>query len=147
MKQCPNCGTYCDDTVAYCNACGAPVNADAPYQGAYDPYDHTAEYDANDVSQNKVLAMIPYLMGWVGIIIALLAVNNSPYVAYHVKQALKIQVVTILSVVLLIVPILGWIAYAVCSVILLVLILMGFFQVCGGKAKELPILKNLGFLK
>jgi len=86
-------------------------------------------------------------MGWIGIIISLLAVNNSAYVAYHVKQALKLQVVSILSIVLCIVPILGWLAYAVCAVIVFVLTIMGFFQVCSGKAKELPILKKLAFLK
>ncbi|MBE6636344.1 MAG: zinc ribbon domain-containing protein [Ruminococcaceae bacterium] len=147
MKNCPNCGNLCDDAVAFCNACGAPLNGNVPYQGAFDPSDHTAEFDANDISQNKVLAMIPYLMGWIGIIISLLAVNNSAYVAYHVKQALKLQVVSILSIVLCIVPILGWLAYAVCAVIVFVLTIMGFFQVCSGKAKELPILKKLAFLK
>jgi len=146
MKNCPHCGNQCEDTVAFCNQCGAPLNAGNAYQ-AFDPADHTAEFDKADISQNKVLAMLPYLMSWIGIIIALLAVNNSRYVAYHVKQALKLQVCSIISIVLCIIPILGWIAYGVCAIIIFVLTIIGFFQVCGGKAKELPIIKGLGFLK
>ncbi len=152
MKICPNCGNQCDDAVAFCNKCGTPLNGGAPYQARpmYDPADHTAEFDPADISQNKVLAMIPYLMGWVGIIVALLAVNNSQYVAFHVKQALKIQVVSILLGI--VTAILVWtfivpIAAAVCYVILFVLQIIAFFQICGGKAKELPIIKGLGFLK
>ena len=149
MKTCPHCGNQCEDAVAFCNQCGAPLNGGAPYQ-AFDPADHTAEFDRGDISQNKVLAMIPYLMGWIGIIVALLAVDNSKYVAFHVKQALKIQVVTILLGI--VTAILCWtiivpIAAAICYVILFVLQVIAFFQVCGGKAKELPIIKGLGFLK
>jgi len=145
MKNCPHCGNPCDDAVAFCNQCGAPFNAGA-YQN-FDPADHTAEFEKADISQNKVLAMIPYLMSWVGIIIALLAVDNSKYVAFHVKQALKLQVVAIISVVFCIIPLLGWIAYGITAIIIFVLTIIGFFQVCGGKAKELPIIKGLGFLK
>ncbi len=148
MKNCPNCGNVCEDTVAFCNKCGSPLNGGAPYQAApaYDPADHTAEFEKSDISQNKVLAMIPYLMGWIGIVIALLAVNNSKYVAYHVKQALKLQVVSTISVVLNIVPLLGTLAFVACAVFIVVLNIIGFFQVCNGKAKELPLIKKLGFL-
>ncbi|MBE6622309.1 MAG: zinc ribbon domain-containing protein [Ruminococcaceae bacterium] len=148
MKNCPNCGNLCDDAVAFCNQCGTPLNGGA-YR-AYDPADHTAEFEAEDISQNKVLAMLPYLMGWIGIIIALLAVDNSKYVAFHVKQALKIQVVTILLGIvtaLLVWTIIVPIAAGVCYIILFVLQIMAFFQICCGKAKELPIIRGLGFLK
>ena len=145
MKTCPHCGNQCDDAVAFCNQCGAPFNTGA-YQN-FDPADHTAEFEKADISQNKVLAMLPYLMSWVGIIIALLAVDNSKYVAFHVKQALKLQVVAIISIVFNIIPLLGQITYGVCAIIIFVLTIIGFFQVCGGKAKELPIIKGLGFLK
>lgn len=112
--------------------------------------DHTAEYSVKDISDNKVMAMVPYLLGTFGIIIALLAVKESPYTYFHVRQALKITVVntlvTIITIVLcwtVIVPI----AAGICAVILLVLRIMGFFQVCSGKAKEVAIISDLGFLK
>ena len=34
-----------------------------PQQPVYDPADHTAEFDPEDVSQNKVIAMAAYILG------------------------------------------------------------------------------------
>lgn len=94
--------------------------------------------------------MLPYLMGTIGIIIALLACRESAYTYFHVRQALKITVctilVTIITVVLfftMIVPIAG----GICAVILFVVKIICFFQVCFGKAKEAPIVSSFGFLK
>ncbi|WP_417403721.1 zinc-ribbon domain-containing protein [Hominenteromicrobium sp.] len=64
-----------------------------PQQPVYDPADHTAEFDPEDVSQNKVIAMAAYILGTVGIIIALLAAPQSKYAAFHSRQALKLDIV------------------------------------------------------
>lgn len=121
-----------------------------PQQPYVDPKDHTGEFDPKDISDNKVMAMLPYLMGTIGIIIALLASRESAFTYFHVRQALKISVVTIL--VGLITAVLCWtvivpIAGAVCAVILLVVRIISFFQVCFGKAKEVAIVSSFGFLK
>lgn len=122
-----------------------------PYTQPYiDPKDHTAEYDAKDISDNKVMAMIPYLMSTVGIIIALLATKESPYTYFHVRQALKITVVNmLLGVVSLVLcwTIIAPIAAGICMVVLFVVRIICFFQVCSGKAKEAAIVSSLGFLK
>jgi uncharacterized membrane protein len=114
------------------------------------PTDHTAEYDPKDISQNKVLAMTAYLLGAIGVIIALLGSHDSPYVAFHVRQALKLAVVEVLVIIIsvvlcwsIIVPIAG----TICLVILVVLRIIAFFQVCSGKAKEPAIISSLGFMK
>ena len=91
---CTNCGTKMEDKEANMNHAqqgqnnyGGPqmaggyanpnANAYQPYTAApVNPYDHTAEFDPKDISDNKVLAMLVYLMGAVGIIIALLASNT-----------------------------------------------------------------------
>ena len=121
-----------------------------PQQPAYDPADHTAEFDPEDVSQNKVIAMAAYILGTVGIIIALLAAPQSKYAAFHSRQALKLDIVStlllIVSAVLaftFIVPIAG----AVCIAILFVVRIICFFQVCSGKAKDAAIIGKLPFLK
>lgn len=168
MKICPNCHNQLDDAAVFCSNCGAQFTANPqpnPYQQApnygaqppygyapapaYDPYDHTSEYDAKDISENKVISMLVYLMGAVGIVIALLASNTSPYAGFHVRQALKFTVVEILvsliSVVLaftFIVPIAGVIFLAVLNIVKFIC----FFQICGGKAKEPAIIRNLKFL-
>ncbi len=180
MKTCPNCQQAMDDHLAFCMNCGTqlpagqpapapqpvqtpPVAPVPPQNGPYmnnippvqpmqipDPYDHTAEFSAKDISDNKVISMLVYLMGAIGIVIALLAANNSPYAAFHVRQALKFTVVSILlgiaATVLcwtFIVPIVA----ALAALALFVVKIICFFQICKGKAVEPYIIRNLTFLK
>lgn len=161
MKICPNCNNTVDDNATFCTNCGTQFiaspqqpNYQVPpqpnYAPAYDPYDHTAEFDPKDVSENKVISMLVYLMGAIGIVIALLASNTSPYAAFHVRQALKFTVVEILA--LICTALLFWtvivpIAYAALMMTLTVIKFICFFQICSGKAKEPAIIRSLGFLR
>lgn len=162
MKTCPNCHAQLDDNAIFCTACGTQFGANqqgavppqqnavppqAAYVPPYNPYDHTAEFDPKDISDNKVFAMLCYLMGFVGIIVALLATNSSKYAMFHVRQALKIEVASILSVFVLIIPFLGWFAFPILQAILLVIKVISFFQICSGKAKEPAIIRSFGFLR
>ena len=147
MKYCPKCGAPCNDADAVCAACGLPLAVAAPLS---DPYDHTAEFDAADISENKVFAMLPYLLSIMGVLIALIASKESPFTRFHVRQALKLTVVSTLlglaSVVLcwtVLVPV----AAAVCMVILFVLRIICFVQICSGRAVEPAIICKLSFLK
>lgn len=123
------------------------------YQANYtyqNPYDHTAEFDAKDVSENKVYCMLAYLASVIGIIIALLAGKDSKYVSFHIRQAIKLSVVQILLAICAV--IFMWtfiipIAACVCMVIVFVLQIIAFFQICAGKAVEPAIIRSLGFLK
>ena len=77
MKTCPNCNVQLDDAATFCANCGARISESAQAQPQYtqntavppqgDPYDHTAEFDPQDISDNKVFAMLGYLLGTVGI--------------------------------------------------------------------------------
>lgn len=80
-------------------------------------------------------------------IVALLATHSSKYTMFHVRQALKITVVSILSVFVLIIPFLGWIAFPILQGILWVIKIISFFQICSGKAKEPAIIRSFGFLR
>lgn len=146
MKTCPNCNKQHDDEVKFCPDCGSAFDA-VPVTPSYD---HTAEFDPQDVSDNKVIAMLTYLMGVVGIIIALLAANSSKYAGFHVRQALKFTVLNtllgIIAVVLswtIIIPILAGVAV----VVLFVVKIIAFVQICGGKAIEPAIVRSFTFLK
>lgn len=141
MKQCPKCNAQIDDNVTFCPYCGFNV---APMA---DPFDHTAEFEAKDVSDNKVYAMLTYLTGVVGIIIALLAAKDSKYLAFHVRQVVKIQVSMLLCVVGMIIPFLGWIAGVGGICVLSVIEIICFFRVCSGKSVEPPIVRSFGFMK
>lgn len=151
MAFCKNCGAQIPDDAAFCGNCGASTNGAQSYAPTYvDPSDHTSEFDPTDISENKVVAMAAYMMGVVGIILALLAAPNSKYAAFHSRQALKFEIVN--SLLLIIAAVLCWtvivpIAVGVCFVILLVVRIICFFRVCSGKAKDAPIIGSLGFLK
>jgi uncharacterized membrane protein len=167
MKECPNCHAQLPDDAQFCGACGANQNQyqdQNQYQNPYgyappasvqavpfvDPYDHTAEFDPKDISDNKVISMLVYLMGVAGVIIALLAAGNSPYAAFHVRQSLKFSVVEILGgiiTVLLCWTVLVPIAYGILLIVLLVVKIICFFQICSGKAKEPAIICKLSFLR
>ena len=152
MKFCSNCGTQLPDEAKVCTNCGTPLATPyaQPVQPMVNEFDHTAEFDPKDISDNKVIAMLPYLLGAIGLIIAILLARTSKYVAFHVRTALKYMVVNVLlgivTVVLcwtIIVPIAG----AICMCIVSVLQIISFFQVCMGKAKDPAIIRSLGFLK
>lgn len=157
MAYCKNCGARIPDDAGFCGECGAPVSGGAGMPRYVDIYDHTADFDSEDISSNKVVAMAAYILGMVGIVIALLAAPGSKYAAFHSRQALKLSITnTLLTFVMvllswtLVVPPLGIICIAipsVCSAILWVVRIICFFQVCSGKAKEAPIIRSLGFLK
>ena len=170
MKTCAHCNTPAEDTAVFCSNCGTPFaneNQSAVYTTAtqqtyyqpptpptyapvYDPYDHTAEFDAKDISDNKVFAMLVYLMGVVGILIALLASKDSPYTLFHIRQALKFTVVEILATLcmaLLLWTIIVPIVYAVLIAALCIIKIICFVDICSGKAKEPTIIRNLDFLK
>lgn len=147
MKFCPKCGTQCDDAANVCQSCGTPFGAPVVNTVYADPKDHTAEFDPKDISDNKVVAMLPYLLGVIGLIVAILLANTSKYVQFHVRTVLKFTVIEALLVFVNIIPILGQIAYVVGVVICVVLRIIAFFQICGGKAKDPAIISSLGFLK
>lgn len=163
MKICPNCGYQLDDSAVFCANCGMqfaqPQPQPQPFGGQNppqynpapaDPYDHTAEFDPKDISDNKVFAMICYLLGVFGIIIALLASKSSEYTMFHVRQALKINVTTLLMgicTILLCWTLIVPFAAAIMSIVFFVIQIICFFQVASGKAKEPAIIRSLKFLK
>ena len=159
MKTCPNCGNQIRDDAAFCPHCGMQFQQAAPGQQPYAaqpgvvyvaPYDHTQEFDPKDISENKVYCMVIYLMGVMGVIVGLLAAQKSPYVSFHVRQALKFTVVDVLLALCML--ILCWtlivpFAVAIMMLVLWVVRIICFVQICQGKAIEPVIIRSLGFLK
>lgn len=181
MKMCPNCRNQISDEAVYCPICGSAVSAayqyqqsapqpKPPYNTAYtqspvpaapapyvDPFDHSADFDTADISENKVHAMLCYLLGPLGILMAQLAAGKSKYAAFHIRQAMLLTVSEILgSLALAVCAFLLWelrlrvfMLFVVAAALtgLAALHLVCFFQVCKGKAKEVYIVRNLKFLK
>ena len=172
MIKCPNCKNEVTKEAVFCPVCGNALNtipgydpdfhperkADpvpsypvyTPIQSIPDPFDHTGEFEQEDILENKLVAMLVYLLDFVGIIIALLMGTHSSYIHFHIRQSMKYTVLEILvvlaSLVLcwtFIVPIAGAVALVALSVIKF----LSFIQVCKGEAKEPAIIRSIGFLK
>lgn len=126
-----------------------PVSQPAPAP-RYNYYDHTSEFDSKDVSENKLFAALMYITSIVGIVIALLADKESPYLKFHIRQVLKLNItITILGFLTavlawtVIVPIAGAIALAV----LFIINIICFVNVLKNKSIEPAIVRDLKFLK
>lgn len=161
---CTNCGA----SLAAPEAAPAPAPAPAPqgaYQQApygqpagyqqpygqpaysYDPADHTSEFDAAEVADNKILAVSCYLFGFIGIIVAALFAKDSKYMKFHVKQSIRLSVAEILAFIPSIIPILGWIVTGVIFLILFVVEIIAIVWAFQGKSKDLPVIKGVKFLQ
>ena len=146
MKFCPKCGAQLDDAAIFCPACGTNFQSGAQSN----QYDHTAEFDAKDVSDNKPYAMLVYLMGIIGIFIALLAARDSKYLQFHIRQVIKFQVTQVLVGIVMavlfftiIIPIAG----AIFLGVLFVIQIICFFRICSGKSVEPEIIRSFKFMK
>ncbi len=135
MKYCPHCGAEIADDVRFCPTCGKET---VVVVKEADP-----EFDAQDIADNRMLAMLGYLtMG----ILPMIGCRNSAFAMHHVNQALWIYIGAMLcslaSGILaftVIIPILGGIAL----IVLLVFEIMGIVRALKGSGKYLPFIKNL----
>ena len=162
MKNCPRCNAQMEDNAVFCQNCGFSVaqqaepQAQQPQYNQYaaapapvvDQYDHTAEFSAEDVSENKLLAAVIYVSSILGIIAQ--SSRKSKYLDFHIKQGLKSFVVMFFLGV--IGAVLSWtcifaIAAAVCEVIVLVCNYICLFKSLANKSIEIPVIRSLGFLK
>ncbi|MBO4265947.1 MAG: zinc-ribbon domain-containing protein [Lachnospiraceae bacterium] len=148
MAFCSNCGKEVPEGASVCSSCGATLGA-APAVKSVEQFDHTSDYDAADISANKVYALSAYILSFFGVLLCNVLAKESPFAQFHAREALKLDVVAIvvyvLSVLLCwtcIVPIAG----AVLEIILIVVRIISFVQVCKGEAKEPWLIRSLGAL-
>ena len=148
MKICPNCGAQLDDSNTFCTSCGAALETDVVAEPQ--PIKQTEDAAEDDIAKNKLFGIFVYVGSVLGLIVALLGAPDSPFVRFHVRQALKLTIceaiIAVASVLLawtVIVPVAG----AIAGIILLVVTIICFINACKGRMEEPPIIKNIGFLK
>lgn len=119
--------------------------------------DFSAQFDPNDIEQNKVLSLFAYLE--ILFLIPLLAAPNSPYARFHTNQGLVLLlasiicgvVVGIIDTILFFVPVVGWIIgsllIGIFSLVIFIFIILGIVNAVTGKAKELPLIGKIRILK
>ena len=111
--------------------------------------DFTSNFDEKDIAENKIFAMSVYALNVVGIVIALLAAGNSAFVRFHVKEALKISILEIVTSIVtlilfwtVIVPVLG----GIIALLMIIARVIGFVNVCKGKAIRAFVVRDIDFL-
>ncbi len=127
----------------------------APYQQpqyqqqyvAFDPKDHTSEFDPKDIADNKLFAILPYFFSCIAGIIVGIYVKDSEYVKFHIKNSIRLDLSGLLLLVVAIIPFIGWIVAIIGAIVLVVIDIICIVWAFQGKAKEIPIISSIGFLK
>ena len=163
MATCGNCGTNHDSK--FCPSCGAPApqqqqaqqtDFTAKLKELNNTADTTAEYTAEDINQNKTMAILAYFGPLV--LIPIFAAKGSKYARFHSNQGLVLFLALIayniiegiLSSILLAI---SWSLYflptilGLVSIVFAVLAIIGIINASKGKAKELPVIGKIKLLK
>ncbi|MBQ2904826.1 MAG: zinc-ribbon domain-containing protein [Clostridia bacterium] len=149
MKICPSCGNHIDENAKFCPVCGAKTengNDSSAAQKKVEDFvndftntaDTSAEYTAEDIAANKVMAILSYLS--LLFLVPLLAAKESPFARYHANQGILLFIVQVVGVALTSIPYVGWLAGALINIFTTVLMIIGILNAYNGKAKELPII-------
>lgn len=175
MKFCSNCGKQISDDAKFCPECGHAVelkqetvtseNKTQDYQKKVESAvadfvntnDETSGYDAADINDNKILALLSYL--GILFIVPLIAAPQSKFAKFHANQGLVLFIACVVvglagSVLQAIAVVLGFLFLALVNIlftavglVLLALMIIGIVNTCQGKAKELPLIGHFRFIK
>lgn len=139
-KLCSKCGKEIAEDATFCNYCGEKVSDNSNTQWANfnaQTSRSTEAYSTEDIQANKVWAGLAYFLFFLPLIIC----PESRYGRYHANQGLVLLIVSALgSIVLAIIPIIGWLLSPIFGVAVLVLAIMGLVNGLNGQAKELPLI-------
>ena len=153
MAFCNKCGQQIDDNVQTCPYCGAPNGVAGNAQNFVNNFtntaDSTAQFDPQDIQDNKVMALLAYL-GFL-FLIPLLAAPNSRFARYHANQGLVLfifnTIASIIAGATCLIPFVGWIIGGILGIFELVLMILGIVNAANGQAKQLPLIGGITILK
>jgi len=174
MALCKNCGAQIEDNVKFCPQCGATAenigvqqtqpqqneaaqnNFSAKFASLNNTADTTAEFDANDVTQNKSMAILAYFGPLV--LIPIFAAKGSKFARYHSNQGLLLLIACaawsiVYSIINWVILAISWRLYflssiiGIFSIVFIVLAVIGIVNAANGKAKELPVIGKYKILK
>ena len=174
MAFCGKCGTKVEDGVKFCPSCGASTEIpkeettqqtqqtgqqtdfSAKIAGLNNTADNTAQFDAQDIQNNKAMAILAYFGPLV--LIPLLAAKGSRFARYHTNQGLVLLIgwiaySIVYGILRSIILAISWRLYFLVSIIglvglvFLVLAVIGIINAANGRAKELPVIGKIKLLK
>ena len=109
------------------------------------PADYTAEMDAQDINDNKVMAVLAYF--GLLFLIPLLAAKESKFARFHTNQGIVLFIVSIIASIISVIPIIGWIIGGLAGLCTFILFILGIANAVQGKAKDLPLIGSFRILK
>lgn len=162
MAFCSKCGAQLQDGEKFCSACGAPVEA-APASSQQETKqdqidvskkvqdfmnsgeDKTAQFDAKDINDNKVFAVLAYF-SWL-VLIPIFAAKDSKFARFHANQGIVIAIAELVIWIIGLIPVLGWIVKWLGGIVLFIFSIMGIIAAAKGEAKTLPLIGKFVILK
>lgn len=166
MAFCVECGTKIENNEMICSYCGKEMKAEQnakqelfteKINSINNTPDSTQDFDAEDIRDNKRMALLSYL-SWL-VIIPLISSPKSKYARYHMNQGLVLAILEIIWMILTMILnsiffAISWrlgsivsTIFSVCSFTFLILSIMGIINVVNGKAKELPFIGKIKLIK
>lgn len=101
-------------------------------------------FEQADIDSNKTMAGLAYLIFF----LPLLVCPQSKYARFHANQALLLFIVAFAgSIILSIIPIIGWLLIPLFTLAIFILAIMGLINGFTGKVKRLPIFGKYDILK
>jgi len=100
--------------------------------------------DPGDIEQNKTMAGLAYILFF----LPLLACPDSQFGKFHANQALLLLLLGFGgSIVLTVIPVIGWLLLPIFALGVLVLAIIGLVNGFNGKVKELPLIGKFRLIK
>ena len=93
----------------------------------------------------KITGIVAYLT-FIGWIIAYIA-GDKEGAKFHLNQGLVIAICSIINSIIVMIPLIGWIASPIISIFILVCAVIGIIAAAKDEEKEVPILGSIKILK
>lgn len=88
---------------------------------------------------SKLFAFLATFLSVIGFIIALLVKKDNKYVMFYAKQSLIIFIIFIISMVIKIIPFIGWLASIIVYIGAIILWVISWIYSLSGEFKKVPI--------
>ena len=108
-----------------------------------DTEDQTAEFTGDDISKNKVMAILAYL--GILVLIPIFCAKESKFARFHANQGLILLICVVLCAILSNVPVIKWFTW-ILELAIAVLIIVGILNAAKGKAKRLPVIGSFDLI-